>query len=69
MEDHKDLCAGNKFGINNFGLDRAVLSMSNIRCDAGLCLSCAISHNKLLCFMYFTERHDNNDEACLCFEE
>ena len=47
IEDHKDWCAENKFGVNNFGLDPSILPMSKTRHGAGLHLPCAVAHKRL----------------------
>ena len=45
VDDHKDWCAE-----NNFGLNPAFLSTSKIRYDSGLHMPCVIAHDILLCF-------------------
>ena len=35
IEDHKDWCAENNFGFNNFGLNPKCLSRSKVRYDFG----------------------------------
>ena len=68
VKDHNDWCAENNFGVNNFGLNRAVLPMTKIRCDAGLHMHCHAARKMLLCFRKFIERCNNDDEVYLCFE-
>ena len=47
VEDHKDWCAANNFGVNNFGLHPMHLPRSKIRYDFGLHMPCAIARKIL----------------------
>ena len=47
VEDHKDWCAANNYGVNNFGLHPKHLLLLNIKHDFGLHMPYAIAHKIL----------------------
>ena len=68
IADHKDWCASNNFGVNNFGLHPKHLPLSNIRYDFGLHMPCAIARKILHWFRTYIDRHSNNDDVFMHFE-
>ena len=69
MDNHKDWCAEDNFGANNFVLNPTVIPTSKIRHDVGLHVQCGIAREILLFFRRFIERCDKNDPVHSHFEE
>ena len=69
VEDHKDQYTERNFRVNNFGLNLKFLPLSNIIYDVGLCMAYAIEKKILRYLRQHVDRHDNNNNLFLFFEE